>query len=1120
MFATRPPRVPRSITLSSLGNQSRASIGSSSRPYIKHAPSIERKAPRIRNNHISSPGRLRRSDTVRSSMTAYEYGPSSRRARPRPGPYSHYHPSQASEGRYALHSHRSLASLRGHGISAGTPSPYMLHHRTGSGHHFSRSISPAMSNLYEYRRPARYGASRQGSFGTAPSSPTSRSFARGCVQNYAAEYDAPTAPFRLLPSPAISSDRYNSARNASTTRMATPNYNIPRHRRFDSATSLASGPKSPVDSIVPFYYDYSESFHGGETPLLLPVPVHTSIPEAGSEHGEHAGRPGPGSLSAHTPFGMVSGSAFAPAELPTAHNRRPSEQSSQSRHSRKASSKSTGSQLSPPLELPAENIEHQADGSQQDPKGHETQVSFLPSLKLSSADTSKTDAGILSHRIGNREWHAGRDSTNSHRNWPSPSSSVFFTSASRSPRNLSDLAARAHSPVSEFESKEIGSINSIAGHITNPHQINGQNTSQVPLDEKFGLPTFRFRPLSIGMSSVSRPLTSPASPAQDMGGIVSPRPERPTSSESRLRFSKILDMDQARIIEPLAKWDPTAHGSAIQLEPVSEVSSPIEATPQQLSCDSANGGPDGKDTKPNRGSKSTWSDFTTRDESTVDSLLERHIECLGLGLGVREEPEPQQSTTRSSSCHDLIQVNDVSETRVIPDIPDTPSTVQPKTKGNVNLSDLQRPTSLSTFTQQLLIPKRLFADADDTIHPLSRSNSDCCFSHLRTYERARPSYGWLSLPSDSGLKAGAEKSRQTLLSGDYADIESLGGKKSETCRQPNPYLPPEPVIKNSRYSPKPSDRAGNLHCYRSKSARVSCQTSHQRRRLRLYLKTSTDTFDIATSDEWISTDEKTGGSGQELRLLNMTNIPVSTVDGFAELSGQSANASQRSLTLALHNPQDQIPNNVSDITPALPMPAGRAVGLKKKDSIKTVRSQKSKQSIVDPINHSRVTSRRPSHDVRPQSSVPQLAQPDLGPLLRASQFDLTSGFRNKTPMPKTLSSSEPKELLHGSPPGQKYVKGHRRRRFHSLRHIIPGSIRGMGLSMEEITAQDQHLAEDHPRRAYTTTSHHEQPLFPETEAMSNFAYCKHKLRERFREWCDRRCFLRRRKRNPAGGFLM
>lgn len=679
----------------------------------------------------------------------------------------------------------------------------------------------------------------------------------------------------------------------------------------------------------------------------------------------------------------------------------------------------------------------------------------------------------------------------------------MFPSGSRSPRNLSDLIARTHSPVAEDAATKTHTIDSVAWDIGTPEKKDGGG---IHSEEMFGLPTFRFRPLSIGMSA-KRPSTSPVSASKGVAEIVSPRPERPTSSESRKMFSKILDMDHNPTSE-LRGTRTLPRAPTFKLEPVNEMSSPTK-TPRGKDLDvKVNDKSTGKTMQQNTEAGSRWSGVTSLEHSTVDSLLDRHIECLGLKREEQTQSDQSSASTRSS-C-------DLKDDDTVTGILNGPRLNQLNDHNKHEAPSLRRPTSLSSLAQEQLMPRRLFASLDRPAFPLASSDSDARFSLAWTDDKSRPSYGWIPLPSASKIMPEPEKSRQTLMSGEYADIESHAEGQTGICNDPSADVSPTTELMDPTESAAEHNTASSPYLPRDR-ARVSRQTSRQRHKMRLRLKTPTEKPDASASDDWISTDERTDRGDTELVRLGMTRVPVSAVDGFAELSGDSANASLRSLTSIL-NAQEKPPEAWSSVVSAMPIPSTTRTGLRKKDSVRTAGSQKSKRSIADPINNTKLGSRRQSHEIRAQSSVPQLARPDLGPSMRASQFDLSSGCRIKSPVPKLSSFSEPEGLLEGSPPKQHGHKGHRRRRFHSLRHIMPGSTRG---SLSPFAnSQHQHFIVSQSCRGNVPAGLDEKNQFPETVAMSDFAYQKHKLLERFRDWCGRRCFGRKRRTVPPGGFLV
>lgn len=312
VFAHRP-RVPRSNTQSSFATQSRATASSSVLPgrYLRPAPEHHARSD------VGGQQGFRRNGSVRSSISGYHYAPRTRRSGNRPLPHSRQYPTQRN-----LHSHRSLASLRSAAARVGPASPYFQPYRTAS---------PAISNVYEYRHAHR---SRNGSFRSDPASPGSIYTNVRSLHDYRLEHNASVASFRPLPSPLIGSNRSLPPRRMSISRTMTP-VSVTRQYNQSQNTS-ASEPASPTESIVPFYYDYSESFHGRDA---------LSSPEIPAMSNSSACREGVDDAcieaDALLPLVGQQGTLLSPVELPIKHNRRPSEQSS--RHSRKASSKSSRS---------------------------------------------------------------------------------------------------------------------------------------------------------------------------------------------------------------------------------------------------------------------------------------------------------------------------------------------------------------------------------------------------------------------------------------------------------------------------------------------------------------------------------------------------------------------------------------------------------------------------------------------------------------------------------------------------------------------------------------------------------------------------------------------------------
>lgn len=207
----------------------------------------------------------------------------------------------------------------------------------------------------------------------------------------------------------------------------------------------------------------------------------------------------------------------------------------------------------------------------------------------------------------------------------------------------------------------------------------------------------------------------------------------------------------------------------------------------------------------------------------------------------------------------------------------------------------------------------------------------------------------------------------------------------------------------------------------------------------------------------------------------------------------------------------------------MPMPARRPTGLRKQNTLKTVRSQ---GSINEPVNTSHASSKRQSRELKLRSSVPQLAEPDFGPAIRASQLDLAADYHTRSPKHKQSSFSEPADMMNTA--STAYARRTMRGRgLLGFRKKVPPSIRSFTFSpppsrVDQDWTYSQHCRVERP------VSYYDQPSLPETAAMSDFTYRKHKLMEKLRDWCKRRCFqarpyvVRPKKRRsvPPGGFIV
>lgn len=367
MFAQRPPRVPRSSTQSSLGLHSRISASSSLLPTNFDHHHVDFDINAAENVVKYSLRGLKRNDTIRSSLSTHRYRPQSERAYSRGGSYPHPQSYSFYKFRHQnhLHNHQSAISVRNKTTAHRLPTPQQRPYR-------STSIpSPAVSNYYEYHLRPKSPLSRHGSRRTSPASPSSSLFVKPGYQNSWGEHNGSIMSLRSLPSPVVATWHRRWPHHSSV-RSITPASAMYRNNQILSTVSFGSDATSPTGSVVPFYYDYSESFHGRQA--LLSPDENPMIKE--KELGQNDG----GKIrdrmaqSDQTSLEQTPKSELDPIELTTKHGRKSSERSA--RHSRKTSERSIRSTLILSHEPIPEDLQLEQDIVSQSLR-HKTRVTSL-----------------------------------------------------------------------------------------------------------------------------------------------------------------------------------------------------------------------------------------------------------------------------------------------------------------------------------------------------------------------------------------------------------------------------------------------------------------------------------------------------------------------------------------------------------------------------------------------------------------------------------------------------------------------------------------------------------------------------------------------------------------------
>ena len=322
-FALRPSRLPRSGSRHLSTRPRSGSFDASFASALRHERSSQvRRAGRHHGSRpIASSSGIVARNISQSNLSSYTNASRRRRYPPGPHPYPLQGVNSPGPGQRGLYHHRSLVTLRSRSSIPHSP---MLHpsqmRRSGHG-----ASSPAYSDMRYGSHTPRPGFRSTPSVGTIGSSPASMRPRHYGAPAYRPDFNGSYTSLVRLPSPAVSYNRYGPYPGPAPIRTPTPSSMMfHQQQAMMSNSSLGGIPKSPTGSTVPQYYDYSESFieedcfspdgapDATQPPLNMDRTLLETVPTPPSRH-------------AQTPFGTKEGSSYNPIELPTEHNRRPSE---------------------------------------------------------------------------------------------------------------------------------------------------------------------------------------------------------------------------------------------------------------------------------------------------------------------------------------------------------------------------------------------------------------------------------------------------------------------------------------------------------------------------------------------------------------------------------------------------------------------------------------------------------------------------------------------------------------------------------------------------------------------------------------------------------------------------
>ncbi len=649
---------------------------------------------------------------------------------------------------------------------------------------------------------------------------------------------------------------------------------------------------------------------------------------------------------------------------------------------------------------------------------------------------------------------------------------------------------------------------------------------QRPVLPGWQLPSLDFRPFSL-ISSIQcpsdRPRTSTGIASHLCTDVISPTPERPMSSQSRKRFSRILDFDEACSgpdPKPVNRsFNSLNFENLKRVDEIPESSYPIRFSIPPFSPQKAvlvNGCTASPDVGATHTPNVISSEHTKHETSTIESLLDRHIEALGLtpektdaenglsdhDVGIRFPSGATDDTFKDLTAR--LAKRNIARSHSLATVP-----------SNIR-------SSLGSPERRRLMPRRLFASVDMSFAKLPSLQSAPHFPGpvARQIGADRPSHGWQTLASSSQLNSVPAISKISAREAERDfDQDADGLKRFKIRRRSALSLSPTSSSGWSQSAQDLSHWGEEVRTHRRPREKVDRQASHRRRqRIRLKLKRN--------SQSLVSITVKEVAGGLDIVSANPDN-PASPIEeawytnsmnGPAELDSQPISfphKHEEALVEDMGNKptSPRIPHRWSSLINLVQQPIKRSIDVTRKPSVRTMRSHPSISSLAEPINSTRFAAQTP-HMVS-QVSISLLSPPDLGPPLHASTLNLSIPY---APVPSTVRPtlretqsffSEGSSGLHNKP-GTSGGTGTLRRKLglHSLRKIIPTSPRA-SVAQRTIGTKGQasrvHVHHSCNNIGGDKKSFDEDAPPDGTVGMSDSAYRKRRMMQKVKDWWMRQC---------------
>jgi hypothetical protein len=721
-----------------------------------------------------------------------------------------------------------------------------------------------------------------------------------------------------------------------------------------------------------------------------------------------------------------------------------------------------------------------------------------------------------------------RSSATSRRTCSSSPSSSFFPNASRSARDLTSLAARVHSPGQSDNPQHILGLDLVlSGSDRNKRNVESNGPD-------WQLPSLNFRPLSFAayaQSSPDRPKSAEGVKSVSTTEIISPTPERPVSSQSRRRFSKILGIEDnhhsiaSTISRPynsmnfarlkrVAELPESTYPARFSIPPYSPRRSTIAEGTNE---DDADG--DGLGLQDTNSSQAT-----SNAESTVESLLDKHIQCLGLQPDVSEvDPGPangqknKSGSLTASGTESTVKVSDHDKQHWY-------EKPRPRTVSSAY------PSTLASPERELLVPKKLFSNklyltALSASSQLTSARSLPCMSSAASLDRTanRPSTGWHTLASTTQLLSPTTLSGFEANSSKNLQDQSPDTRKYKIRRRSRGPLSP------SASSCRPQelddiydwDDDASLQKKKWRNECLARQASERRKvRVRLKLKRSSMGQSKLGDSENSNTKASSYTAPANIDVVEPVfeddfrdvkqPVELPAYEAGAQALKGSDQGSDCELA-AVHGQRTsgspEIPYRWSSIVAIAPEVVGPSTDICRLTSIRTACSHRSHGSLAEPNNSTRLSAQIPRLSIQ----APRLASPDLAPSLSSLNLDMSVRYPDMIASPRPVLR-ETRSFFSDDSSAIHKQRGSLRNRFnlHSLRSVLPSSPRRTMISDGVDTTPRSNVTEAHqPRQIRGNSGEEEERDLYGTVGMTDFAYRKRKIIERLKDWWKRHSMQRK-----------